>query len=239
MTDKTPDHVPEPERLADWSAADPAPTAAAGEPIQPLNTAPAPLAAAEVPAHGEADEIAPAGPEVKKRRFDLSKVNWKRAGILTAIGVATALILFLIVYNLAPVWWARLIGDFTQEDFGRAVLVGLIVGFGFTLVPLMVLLLLMYRSPVWLKIGLVVIAVLLAAPNLLTLWIQLDPTPATHAADRIMDTDAFGFSTSSAWGVGLGVVAFGFWAWLFVARRRNKKQIATLKASAADAGRSA
>ena len=62
---------------------------------------------------------------------------------------------------------------------------------------------------------------------------------ATHAADRILDTDAFGFTSASWWGVGIGAIAFLFWAWLFVSRRRTKKQLATLKAGTADAGRSA
>ncbi|MFL0410605.1 hypothetical protein ACH0AH_05435 [Microbacterium paludicola] len=211
MTDPRTDHLDDP-----------------AEPSAPRGTEAVPAA----PAPPAPAETAPTDSSLKKR-FDLSRVNWKRVGILTAIGIVTAVVLFVLIWNFAPVWWARIIGDFVQEDFGRAVLVGLIVGFGFTLVPLMVLLLLLYRSPVWVKIALVVLAVVLATPNLLTLWIEIGASSATHAADRIIDTEAFAFGGASVWGAVIGALAFLFWAWLFVSRRRTKKQLATLKANTA------
>ena len=227
MTETTPEpSTPEPS-----TPEPPTPEPSTPEPIQPLNTAPAPLPATAVPAHGEADE--PTASAAETTRADRSALDWRRGLVLAGIGILTVLVVFLLVHNLAPVWWARLIGDFAQEQFGRAVLAGLIVGFGFTLVPLMILLLLLYRWSVWAKIGLVIVAVVLAAPNLLTLWIHLGPTPATHAADRILDTDAFGFSASSRWGAIIGAVAFGFWAWLFVARHQGRK-ITTLTTHARD-----
>ncbi|GAB3280151.1 hypothetical protein [Microbacterium lacusdiani] len=175
---------------------------------------------------------APTAPEKPRKRID-----WKRVGILTAVALVTLGILFVIVYNFAPVWWARIIGDFAQEDFGRSMLVGLIVGFCFTLVPLMMLLLLMYRSPVWVKVVIVVLAVFLAAPNLLTLWIELGASGATHAADRILDTEAFSFGGASIWGAVIGGIAFLFWAWLFVSRRFTKRRLANLKSEASEQSR--
>ncbi|GAA2869806.1 hypothetical protein MIAR_33110 [Microbacterium arabinogalactanolyticum] len=156
-------------------------------------------------------------------------IKWKRVLILGGIGIVVAAIAVVLIVNFVPVGWSRFIGDFAQNDAGRAILVGLIVGFCFTLVPLMVLLLLAYRSPAWVKVVLVVVAVLLATPNLLTLWIQTGASGSVHAADRIMDTEAYGFSGASIWGAVIGVLAFLVWAWLFISSRLTKKKLKTLR----------
>jgi len=159
----------------------------------------------------------------------IKAIKWKRVLLLGGIGLVVAAIAVVLIVNFVPVAWSRFIGDFAQGDTGRAILVGIIVGFCFTLVPLMVLLLLAYHSPAWVKVVLVVLAVLLATPNLLTLWIQTGATSAVHAADRIMDTDAFGFAGASIWGAVIGALAFLVWAWLFISSRLTKKKLKTLR----------
>ncbi|MCD1268958.1 hypothetical protein B5M43_008920 [Microbacterium sp. MEC084] len=59
----------------------------------------APTAPAPVPAERRPDAAsAPPAPEKPRKR-----INWKRVGILTAVALVTLGILFVIVYNFAPV----------------------------------------------------------------------------------------------------------------------------------------
>lgn len=53
-----------------------------------------------------------------------------------------------------------------------------------------------------------IVAVIVALPNLLTLSVVLGGNSAAHAGERIMDVDAPGFRGASLAGAIIGVVAF-------------------------------
>jgi hypothetical protein len=73
--------------------------------------------------------------------------------------------------------------------------------------PLLLLAQVARRSLGWkVKIGLVVAAVLLAIPNLMTLSVAVGTSRAAHAGDRVMDVQAPGFRYATLWGVGLGAL---------------------------------
>jgi hypothetical protein len=78
------------------------------------------------------------------------------------------------------------------------------------------------------------VAVLLAAPNLLTLSIVLGVGSAAHAGDRTFDVEAPGFRASSLVGAIAAVLAFTMVAWLLRSRRRSREDAATLRAELAN-----
>jgi hypothetical protein len=66
----------------------------------------------------------------------------------------------------------------------------------------------------------VVLAVLLALPNLMTLGIVIGRGNAAHAGDRVLDVEAPAFRGGTLAGAVLAVLLVGFVAYLLVSRRR-------------------
>ena len=97
-----------------------------------------------------------------------------------------------------PRWWAHRVGDQVDGSITQGTLLGLFYGFVFTLVPILVLVLILRwrRTPRAIAVALVV-AILLALPNLMTLGIVLGRGNAAHAGDRVLDVEAPAFRGGS------------------------------------------
>lgn len=139
---------------------------------------------------------------------------WLRnAAVWVGAGLALVVLVVLGVAVL-PGWWASLVGGWVKGVSGRGIPIGLGVGALFTLLPLGVGALAFrrgLRSKV--RIALVVIALLLLLPNVLTTAIALGSGDA-----RSMLTIAAPGFRGATW-VGIGIVVLALVAGIVVRRR--------------------
>jgi hypothetical protein len=143
-------------------------------------------------------------------------------GILVVVIAATAL----------PRWWAQRIGDQVDGDLTSGLVIGFMYGFLATLLPLLVLgVVARYfrRSwAAWLVGG--CLALFLAAPNLLTLWIVLGVGDGAHAGDRTLDVNAPWFRGGMLFGVIAALCLAAFVGYDVVSRRRARERAHRLEA---------
>ncbi len=137
-------------------------------------------------------------------------------GVLVVLVIAV-----LIASATVPRWWAHRIGDQVDGSITQGTLLGLFYGFVFTLVPiaLVVLILRWRRTWKWVLFALV-LGVVFALPNLMTLSIVVGRGNAAHAGDRTLDVDAPAFRGGTLAGAILACLLVGFIAYLLVSRGR-------------------
>jgi MFS family permease len=157
--------------------------------------------------------------------------NWSRR-----VGVGIGLVVGLTLIGLLgaaflPRWWAQRIGDQVGGSITTGGFLGLFYGFVFTLVPLIVLWLVFRFLKTWRRraVG-VLIAVLLAVPNLLTLGIVVGPGNGAHAGDRILDVEAPAFRGGTLAGALLAIACLGGAWYLVRSRRRARRRADALEA---------
>ncbi|MFL4475773.1 hypothetical protein ACIPVK_17390 [Paeniglutamicibacter sp. MACA_103] len=160
----------------------------------------------------------------ESRRSD-SKPRW---GLRIGLGAAALIllaILYLVVRLFLPVWWATNIGNQTQGSVTSGIILGLIYGFVFTFVPLLVAWQARFKKVSWpWKAVIVMVAVLLATPNLLTLSIYANSSGAAAKARSMMDVSATWFPSWSVGGAAAALVLFlGMAAFWHLWRARGKK----------------
>lgn len=147
--------------------------------------------------------------------------------------LASALVAFVLValaawfaVSVLPRWWSHEIGDQVQGDLTTGALLGFMYGFLAAVLPLAVLAVVFrfFRRSVkaWLIGG--AVALLLAAPNLVTLGIALGRGDAAHAADRTLDVEAPYFRGGMLIGVVLALVLAGAWLSQTRSRRRERRR---------------
>jgi hypothetical protein len=141
---------------------------------------------------------------------------WLR-NVAVWVGAGLAVVV-LVVLGVAvlPGWWATQVGSWVQGVPGRGVPLGLGIGAVFTLLPLGVGLL-AFRSGLTSKvrIALIVIALLLLLPNVLTIAIALGSSDARS----VLAIAAPGFRGATVVGVALVVLVL---AAVLVIRRRSR-----------------
>lgn len=160
--------------------------------------------------------------------------NWPARIILAVVGVLVLVIAYFALAAVLPVWWANVIRHQVQGNLGAGIQVGMFYGFVFTFVPLLVARQATRKAIRWpWKIGLLLLAVALAAPNLLTAAIMISNSTAAHNAQRILGTEATWFplwtQISAVAAVALFVVGLILWTKV---RQRGKKMRASKKADA-------
>lgn len=155
--------------------------------------------------------------------------SWKRYLTFLAVGLVVALFAYLFAVAFMPRWWSQRIADQVGGKMGSGIGWGLFYGIVFTFVPLLVARQAV-RSVSWRTRGIMVaIAVVLAAPNWLTLGVVIGTGNGAHAGERIMDVQAPGFRAATLFGaIGAAVVALGLFA-LMAAGRRDRRQLKQLK----------
>lgn len=160
---------------------------------------------------------------------------WVRR-IVIALGIA---VLVVIVYGILaaalPRWWAQRVADQVDGSMSAGVFWGLFYGFVFSFVPLLVLWQVRrsFLSWPW-RIAVVVIAVLLATPNWLTLSISLGDNTASDAGWIALVSRAPGFQWSSLFGAIAGAVAALGLIGILMAARRRKEQVSRLEGRLAE-----
>ena len=140
------------------------------------------------------------------------------------------LVLALIAAAFLPRWWAHRIGGVADGSFTAGIAAGLACGVAFTALPLAALRGVLRRHRSWTaRFAFLLLAGLLAAPNLITLGIVVGTSKAAHAGERTMDVDAPGFRGATLVGAVLGtLLTLLLWS-LLAGRRRRMREIARLK----------
>jgi hypothetical protein len=142
---------------------------------------------------------------------DTGPQRWVKRAVLALVIVAVAYLVYLMSAAFFPRWWAQRVADQVDRSFARGTMWGLFYGFVFTAIPLLVLLQVRRRFFSWTWRGIVaLVAIVLAAPNWLTLSVVAGNSNAAHAGERIMDVEAPGFRAATLIGVLVGaLVALG------------------------------
>lgn len=142
-------------------------------------------------------------------------------GVVAVIVVVWLIYLFLDAF--LPRWWAQVIGNAVDGSFTAGAWWGLLIGGVFTLAPVLLLAqAVLTRRSLRVRSGFLMLAVLLAVPNLLTLGIVLGTSAAAHAGERILDVDGPAFRGGTAWGAVIGgLVALTIVTMSMLYRRRG------------------
>lgn len=142
--------------------------------------------------------------------------------------IGGAIVLALVILSLIgaaflPRWWSHRIGAQVDGSTSQGIGVGLFYGTVFTVLPLVVLWLTFRRRRPWtVRIMGIVGALVLAAPNLMTLGIVAGGGDAARSGQRTLDVEAPGFRASTLIGVIAGAAIFCAVLWLLDSRRRSR-----------------
>ncbi|MCL3817509.1 hypothetical protein [Aeromicrobium wangtongii] len=141
------------------------------------------------------------------RADDAGPQRWVRRVVLVLVLIAVAYLVYLMSAAFFPRWWAQRVADQVGGSMSRGITWGLFYGFVFTVLPLLLLMQVRRQFFSWTWRGIVaLIAIVLAAPNWLTLSVVAGNSKAAHAGERIMDVDGPGFRAGTLIGVIVGAV---------------------------------
>ena len=161
---------------------------------------------------------------------------WRRRLTWAGIGLVVVLVGGWIGAAFIPRWWSQRIADQVDGSMAAGITLGLVYGFLFTLLPLLVLLWAVRKRHSWKAwLAYVAFAAFLALPNLFTLGIVLGRGNAAHAGERTLDVLAPGFRWATAIGAALAVLLVVGIKLLLVSRARAHEEADRLRA--AQAGR--
>lgn len=158
-------------------------------------------------------------------RPDTTPHRWVKRIVLAIVLVGAAYLAYLMAAAFFPRWWSHRVGDQVGGSVSRGTLWGLFYGFVFTAVPVLLIAQLRRGFFSWTWRGvLALIAIVLAAPNWLTLSVVAGNSKAAHAGERILDVDAPGFRAATLIGVLVGaVLAIGITAAEIRLKRRREE----------------
>lgn len=159
------------------------------------------------------------------------------------LGVLAAIVAYLFVTRFLPRWWANRVIAIVDARVTVGWLFGIFIGFVFTIAPLLALWFgVRSRSErrTWRGwVGWLLVAVVLAAPNLMTLGIVIGVSNAARDAGQKLNTSGDGFRSGTVLGVALAVVGVLFTLYLLRSRRSARSQNRQLRAEARDLARDA
>jgi hypothetical protein len=138
---------------------------------------------------------------------DIGAAGWVKRIVLLIVLIGVAYIGFRISAAFFPRWWGHRVGDQVDGKLSRGTLLGIFYGFVFTAVPLLLLLQIRRGFFSWTWRGIVaIVALVLAAPNWLTLAVVAGNSKAAHAGERTFDVEAPGFRAGTLGGAIAGAV---------------------------------
>jgi phosphate/sulfate permease len=145
---------------------------------------------------------------------------------LLTVGLVAVLLVAAYVFavSVLPRWWAQQVGDQVDGDLTTGGLLGFMYGFLATFLPLLVLGVVwrFRRDSVLAWVIGVSIALILAAPNLVTLGISIGNGSAAHAADRTLDVEAPWFRGGMVVGVVVAALLAFYVAYVLASRSRAR-----------------
>ncbi|SKB06076.1 hypothetical protein SAMN06295964_1166 [Aeromicrobium choanae] len=150
---------------------------------------------------------------------------WVRRIVVVLVLVVAALVVYGLLAAALPRWWAQRVGNQVDGRMTVGIFWGVFYGFIFSFLPVLVVW--QVRRPFlkwpW-KVGVFLVALLLAAPNWLTLAISLGDNSASDAGWITLVNEAPGFQWATFFGALVGVLAsFALIATITAARRRKSK----------------
>ncbi|MFC8037750.1 hypothetical protein ACFUOZ_00155 [Paenarthrobacter sp. NPDC057355] len=158
------------------------------------------------------------------------KGNWGVKIILGGVALLVALAAYFILAAILPRWWSDVIAGQIRRDLGASVLVGMFYGFVFTFIPLLVAWQATRKALRWpWRIAIVLVAVAIATPNLLTAGIVFGSSESAHAGQRTLSVDAGFFTTWTAVSAIAAAVLFVTVTVLWALWRHRGKQMKALK----------
>lgn len=161
---------------------------------------------------------------------NMSPQRWVRRIVLAIVIVGVAYIAYLMSAAFFPRWWAQRVADQVNGGVTRGTMWGLFYGFVFTVIPLLLLFQVRRQFFSWTWRGIVaLIAIVLAAPNWLTLSVVAGNSNAAHAGERIFDVDAPGFRWATLIGVIAGAVVAIATTALSMRLKRRKAEVERLR----------
>lgn len=170
------------------------------------------------------------GPAVRR-----PPVDWRRRLVLTGVGAAAAVLVYVFATSFLPRWWAHRVGDMVDESMLAGVLIGLAFGGVLTLLALLVARIAFHRERSWKARGLLMLgALLVASPNLTTLGIVIGNGNAAHAGERTLDVFAPGFRWATLFGAIGGLLAFVGLQYVLASRRSRRREIDRLRGELRD-----
>ncbi len=156
--------------------------------------------------------------------------DWGARIVLALITALLLAIAVLLGITVLPRWWAHRIGAVADGSITTGVLAGVTCGAVFTAIPLLLLRRVFGRRRTWTaRLVWLLVAAIVAVPNLITLMIVIGSGNAAHAGERTMDVDAPGFRGATLVGaVAAAVFVVVLWMMLF-GRRRRQRELAALR----------
>ena len=133
--------------------------------------------------------------------------SWVNRIVLAIVVLGVVYVTYLVSAAFFPRWWAQRVADQVDGSMARGTMWGLFYGFVFTAIPVLVLVQARRRFLSWTWRGIVVlVAIVLAVPNWLTLAVVVANSSAAHAGERIVDVDAPGFRGATVIGAVVGAL---------------------------------
>jgi hypothetical protein len=161
--------------------------------------------------------------------------NWVLRIVLVLVAAVAIYVGFRVSAAFFPRWWAHRIADQVGGSYTGGALWGLFYGFVFTFIPLLLIFQIRRRFFNWSwRLVVVVIGLLLAAPNWLTLSVVAGNSKAAHAGERIFDVDAPNFRACTLVGVLIGVAAAILLSAASMVAKHRKEQVKRLKGQLAE-----
>ncbi len=147
--------------------------------------------------------------------------SWGRRTLWIGAGLVLLVVAVLGASATVPRWWAHRVGAQVDGSITQGTLLGLVYGFVFTFLPIIVFVLIVRWRRTWKTVVFaLVVALLLAAPNLMTLSIVVGTGNAAHAGDRVLDVEAPAFRGGTLAGALVAGLVFVLIAYLVISRSR-------------------
>jgi len=148
--------------------------------------------------------------------------DWKKRIITGGILLVVLVVAYFVLSAYIPRWWSQRIGRAVDGQLSTGTLLGLCFGLIFTIVPLGLAYWAIRRSMRWkTRVFWLALALVLAAPNLMTLGVAVGTGKGAHAGQRTMDVDAPMFRGATLIGVLCAIVIFV--GMVIVYRRRGPR----------------
>jgi hypothetical protein len=146
-------------------------------------------------------------------------------------GAVLTVLLYFLLSAFIPRWWSQAIGRQAGGRISAGIVLGLMYGFIFTFLPLIVAAQARHRAFKWpAKVIILLVAAALTAPNLMTLGIAVGTSRAAQAGNRTMDVTAPGFRQATLWGVIIGAGTAIIVVTLMILWERRARELRLLRA---------